>query len=226
MKNNTIKLLTIAVGLFIATGSVQAASMDYTLTSDATINLPNSGSLLNQSGRVWFGNFGNLSASAVDLAAGSNYGLLDSFRGLTSFEVGSGSLLGLDSNGQLRGNINVGDTSFSGLNFSGLNFNGQDAYILALSSPESNWTTALATWKASGDYNAILIRTPNTFKVLTPDPVDFEVYASPNTGAKLIYGIQTASTITASTVPEPSVATLVLFGIAGLGALRFRRNKV
>jgi len=221
MNNNTIKLLTIAVGLFIATGSVQAASMDFTLTSDATINLPNSGSLLNQSGRVWFGNFGNLSASAVDLAAGSNYGLLDSFRGLTSFEVGSGSLLGLDSNGQLKGNINVGDTTFTGLNFSG-----QDAYILALSSPESNWTTALATWKASGDYNAILIRTPNTFKVGTPDPVDFEVYASPNTGAKLIYGIQTASTITASTVPEPSVATLVLFGIAGLGALRFRRNKV
>jgi hypothetical protein len=221
MKNNTIKLLTIAVGLFIATGYVQAASMDYTLTSDATINLPNSGSLLNQSGRVWFGNFGNLSASAVDLAAGSNYGLLDSFRGLTSFEVGSGSLLGLDLNGQLRGTINVGDTSFTGLNFAG-----QDAYILALSSPESNWTTALATWKASGDYNAILIRTPNTFKVGTPDPVDFEVYASPNTGAKLIYGIQTASTITASTVPEPSVATLVLFGIAGLGALRFRRNKV
>ena len=222
MKNNTIKLLTIAVGLFIATGSVQAASMDFTLTSDATINLPNSGSLLNQTGRVWFGNFGNLSASAVDLAAGSNYGLLDSFRGLTSFVVGSGSLLGLDSNGQLRGTINVGDTS----SFSGLNFNGQDAYILALSSPESNWTTALATWKASGDYNAILIRTPNTFKVGTPDPVDFEVYASPNTGAKLIYGVQTASTITASTVPEPSVATLVLFGIAGLGALRFRRNKV
>jgi hypothetical protein len=221
MKNNTIKLLTIAVGLFIATGYVQAASMDFTLTSDATINLPNSGSLLNQSGRVWFGNFGNLSASAVDLAAGSNYGLLDSFRGLTSFEVGSGSLLGLDLNGQLRGTINVGDTSFTGLNFAG-----QDAYILALSSPESNWTTALATWKASGDYNAILIRTPNTFKVGTPDPVDFEVYASPNTGAKLIYGIQTASTITASTVPEPSVATLVLFGIAGLGALQFRRNKV
>jgi len=221
MKNNTIKLLTIAVGLFIATGSVQAASMDYTLTSDATINLPNSGSLLNQSGRVWFGNFGNLSASAVDLAAGSNYGLLDSFRGLTSFEVGSGSLLGLDLNGQLKGTINVGDTTFTGLNFAG-----QDAYILALSSPESNWTTALATWKASGDYNAILIRTPNTFKVLTPEPVDFEVYASPNTGAKLIYGVQTASTITASTVPEPSVATLVLFGIAGLGALRFRRNKV
>jgi hypothetical protein len=221
MKNNTIKLLTIAVGLFIATGYVQAASMDYTLTSDATINLPNSGSLLNQSGRVWFGNFGNLSASAVDLAAGSNYGLLDSFRGLTSFEVGSGSLLGLDLNGQLRGNINVGDTSFTGLNFAG-----QDAYILALSSPESNWTSALATWKASGNYNAILIRTPNTFKVGTPDPVDFEVYASPNTGAKLIYGIQTASTITASTVPEPSVATLVLFGIAGLGALQFRRNKV
>jgi hypothetical protein len=221
MKNNTIKLLTIAVGLFIATGSVQAASMDYTLTSEATINLPNSGSLLNQTGRVWFGNFGNLSASAVDLAAGSNYGLLDSFRGLTSFEVGSGSLLGLDSNLRLTGTINVGDTSFSGLNFAG-----QDAYILALSSPESNWTTALATWKASGDYNAILIRTPNTFKVGTPDPVDFEVYASPNTGAKLIYGIQTASTITASTVPEPSVATLVLFGIAGLGALRFRKNKV
>jgi hypothetical protein len=42
----------------------------------------------------------------------------------------------------------------------------------------------------------------------------------------LIFGTQTANSITAATVPEPSVTALLVLGALGLGALRLRRQTV
>jgi hypothetical protein len=222
MKNNTIKLLTLAVSLVLAIGSAQAATMNYTLYADQTVTLPTAGNALNQNGRVWLGNFGSDASGTLLSLASIQAGvpnLLNSFRPLTSFEISGGALAGDTGNG-LRGSYSVGASSVSAGNFAG-----QNAYILALSSTSSVWTDALASWQSNGASNAILIRSGNNFTLASNDPtVDFEVYAGP--GATLVFGSQTASSITATSVPEPSVTALLLFGAAGLGALRLRRQTV
>jgi hypothetical protein len=222
MKNNTIKLLPLAVSLVLTIGSAQAANMSYAIYADLEVNLPTEASLSNQNGRVWLGNFGSDANGTLLSLASIQAGvpnLLNSFRPLTSFVISGGSLLG-DTGYGLRGSYNVGSSSVSAGNFAG-----QDAYILALSSTSSVWTDALASWQVNGALNAILVRSANNFTLATNDPtVDFEVAAGP--GATLVFGNQTASSITATTVPEPSVTTLLLFGAAGLGALRLRRQTV
>jgi len=223
MKNNKIKLLTLAVGLILGIGSAQAANMSYTLYADLPVNLPTASDPSAQSGRVWFGNFSN-GSSLLSLAAVQSTGLstlLDSWRPLTSFAISSGSLLGDTGNG-LRGSISVGTTSITAGNFAG-----QDAYILALNSSSSVWTTALSAWKADGSVGSngvILIRSGNDFALNTGDPTSD--FALDNGNGQLIFGIQTANSITASTVPEPSVGMLFLIGVAGLGALRLRHRIV
>jgi hypothetical protein len=104
------------------------------------------------------------------------------------------------------------------------NFAGQDAYILALSSTSSVWTDALAAWQADASYKAILIRSGDSFSLNTGDPTaDF---ALDQANGQLIFGTQTLNSITATTVPEPSVTTLLVLGALGLGALRLRRQTV
>jgi hypothetical protein len=223
MKNNKIKLLTLAVGLILGIGSAQAANMSYTLYADLPVNLPTASDPSAQEGRVWFGNFSS-GNSLLTLAAVQSTGLntlLDSFRPLTSFAISSGGLLNDTGNG-VRGSISVGGASITAGNFAG-----QDAYILALNSTSSVWTTALSAWKADGSVSsngAILIRSGNDFALNSGDPTSDFALDSGN--GQLIFGTQTASSITASTVPEPSVGMLFLIGVAGLGALRLRRRAV
>jgi len=222
MKNNTIKLLTLAVSLVLGVGSAQAVTMSYTLYADQTVTLPTAGNALNQNGRVWLGNFGSDANGTLFSLASIQAGvpnLLSSFRPLTSFEISGGALVG-DTGYGLRGSYDVGTSAVSAGNFAG-----QNAYILALSSTSSVWTDALANWQVNGALNAILVRSANNFTLATLDPtVDFEVAAGP--GATLVFGNQTVSSITATTVPEPSVTALLLIGAAGLGALRLRRQTV
>jgi len=219
MKNKTITMLTLVVGVILSIGSAKAANMSYTMYADFTVNLPTSINPSNGTGRVWLGNFSNGSSllSLADIQSGNNT-LLNSFRPLTSFGISDGSLVGDTGNG-LRGSISVGDTSLTTGNFAG-----QNAYILALSSTSSVWSDALSAWQTAGSYNAILIRSANDFALNSGDPAcDFALDSG---NGQLIFGTQTASSITAAAVPEPSVGILFLIGAAGLGALRLRRHTV
>ena len=219
MKNNTIKLLALAVGLILGSISAQAANMSYTLYADLTVNLPTAANLSNQTGRVWLGNFSNGSnlLSLQDIQSRDNT-LLNSFRPLTSFSIVDGSLAGDTGNG-LRGTVSVGGTSVTTGNFAG-----QNAYILALSSTSSVWSEALSAWQADASYKAILIRSGDSFSLNTGDPTaDF---ALDRANGQLIFGTQTANSITSAAVPEPSVTTLLVLGAIGLGALRLRRQAV
>jgi hypothetical protein len=219
MKNNTVKLLALVAGFILSIGSANAANMSYTLYSDFTVNLPTASSPANQTGRVWLGNFSNGSSllSLADIQSGNNT-LLNSFRPLTSFSLVGGALVGDTGNG-LRGSVNVGGSSLTTGNFAG-----QDAYILALSSTSSVWSEALSAWQTAGSYNAILIRSANDFALNAGDPTcDFALDAG---NGSLIFGTQTANSITAAAVPEPSVTTLLVLGALGLGAFRLRRQNV
>jgi len=155
--------------------------------------------------------------SLADIQSGNNT-LLDSFRPLTSFSLVGGALVGDTGNG-LRGSVNVGGRPLTTGNFAG-----QDAYILALSSTSSVWSDALSAWQTAGSYNAILIRSANDFALNAGDPTcDFALDSANGT---LVFGNQTANSITAAAVPEPSVGMLFVIGVAGLGALRLRRKAV
>ena len=97
-------------------------------------------------------------------------------------------------------------------------------YILALAEVSTVWSDALASWTASGTNSAILIRSANNFAADTGDPTcDFALEAD---NGSLIFGTQTASSITSAAIPEPSVSTLLVLGALGLGALRLRRQTV
>ena len=223
MKNNTLKMLALLAGFILSIGSAHAANMSYTLYADLTVNLPTASSPSNQNGRVWLGNFGNGTSllSLADVQSGNNT-LFDSFRPLTSFEITGGSLRGDTGNG-LRGSgvtaLNVGNSSITAGNFAG-----QDAYLLSLSSTSSVWSEALSAWQADASYKAILIRSGDSFSLNTGDPTaDF---ALDRANGQLIFGTQTANSITSATVPEPSVTTLLVLGFLGLGALRLRRQTV
>jgi hypothetical protein len=223
MKNNTRKMLALLAGIILSIGSAHAANMSYTLYADLEVNLPTASSPSNQNGRVWLGNFGNGTSllSLADVQSG-NSTLLNSFRPLASFGINNGGLVGDTGNG-LRGSggtaLNVGSSAITAGNFAG-----QDAYILALSSTSSVWTDALAAWQADASYKAILIRSGDGFSLNTGDPTaDF---ALDQANGQLIFGTQTLSSITAATVPEPSVTTLLVLGALGLGALRLRRQTV
>ena len=226
MKNNTVKMLALLAGFILSIGSAHAANMSYTLYADLTVNLPTAISPSNQSGRVWLGNFGSESngtlLSLADVQAGGS-SLFNSFRPLASFGINDGILVGDIGNG-LRGSINVGNGITGAYNVAAGQFAGQDAYILALAAVDTVWADALASWTASGTNSAILIRSANNFAANTGDPVcDFALDAD---NGSLIFGTQTASSITSAAVPEPSVTTLLVLGVLGLGALRLRRQTV
>jgi len=220
MKNNTRKMLALLAGFILSIGSAHAVNMSYTLYADFTVNLPTASSPSNQNGRVWLGNFGNGTSllSLADVQSG-NSTLLNSFRPLASFGITNGGLVGDTGNG-LRGTaLNVGSSAITAGNFAG-----QDAYILALSSTSSVWTDALAAWQADASYKAILIRSGDSFSLDNNDPTaDF---ALDQANGQLIFGTQTLNSITATTVPEPSVTTMLVLGALGLGALRLRRQTV
>lgn len=226
MKNNTIKMLALVAGFILNLGSAHAANMSYTFYADLTVNLPTAINSSNRDGRVWLGNFGSDSSgtllSLADVQAGGS-SLLSSFRPLASFGISSGALVGDTGNG-LRGSLNVGTGITGAYTVAAGQFAGQDAYILALAEGSNVWADALASWTASGTNSAIILRSANNFAANTGDPTcDFALDAG---NGSLIFGSQTATSITAAAVPEPSVGALLVFGVLGLGALRFRRQAV
>jgi len=226
MKNNTVKLLALLAGFILSIGSANAANMSYTFYADLTVNLPTAIDPSNQNGRVWLGNFGSDAngtlLSFADVQAGGS-SLLNSFRPLASFGLSSGALVGDTGNG-LRGSLNVGNGITGAYTVAAGQFAGQDAYILALSEGSTVWAEALANWATAGSNSAIILRSANNFAANSGDPTcDFALDAG---NGSLIFGTQTANSITAAAVPEPSVTAMLVLGALGLGALRLRRQTV
>lgn len=228
MKNSTLIKLAMLASIILSVASAPAADMDYTMNASRSVFLPSTSDSSNQNGRVWLGNFGNestgslLTLNQISLGGAS---LFDSFRPLTSFGITGGLLAGDTGNG-LSGSISVGTTQTdSNYVVSAGQFANQSAFILALSSTSSTWSDALAEWKSNGALNAILIQSSNGFSSASGDPIrDYSL--SPRNG-NLIFGTATSSTITAAVaIPEPSVTTLLVLGVLGLGALRLRRQTV
>jgi hypothetical protein len=180
----------------------------------------------NGNGRVWLGNFGdNTTGSLLDLSQvrAGGFSLLNSFRPLTSFEIGNGFLVG-DVGQGLSGSISLGtDKLGSDYSVAAGQFANQPAYILAISSVSSVWGDALSAWQNDGTLNAILIKSNSDFSAGVGDPVR-NYGLNPKSG--LVFGTYTTSTITAAAVPEPSTGALLVIGALGLATLRLRRKLV
>jgi len=230
MKTSKLKLLALATLMVVGLPTAQAVDMYFGFDTPYQLLLPGSS---NGSGRAWLGNFGSTSFSSVsaNVGGGMNQSLLDTFNPLASF--------GIDSDGFFNGNGVTGATgsyNASTYLYSGqvaLNaFAGQDAYLLVLNSSSDVWTTAKAEWAASGSVTSILVKSGSSFDLSDgessasglPGPKYYSVSSQSGT---LILGEfdATAATITASTVPEPSVGALLLLGGGALALIRARRNR-
>jgi len=234
MKTSKLKLLALATVMVVSIHSTQAFEMDFRFDTPTEFQLVlPGGTNTNGRGRVWLGNFGSTSFGTVSssLLAGNGQNLLNDFNPLASF--------GVDSDGYFNGNRVVGATGvtdssfiFSGKVELGL-FAGQDAYLLVLNSYSDAWQTAKSEWLDNGSLTAILVKSGNSFDSTIgessdastqPGPKNFAV--STQNGTLLLgnYNVE-AGTITASSVPEPSVGALLLLGGSALALIRARRNR-
>jgi len=230
MKTSKLKLLALATLMVVGLPTAQAVDMYFGFDTPYQLLLPGSS---NGSGRAWLGNFGSTSFSSVsaNVGGGMNQSLLDTFNPLASF--------GIDSDGFFNGNGVTGATgsyNASTYLYSGqvaLNaFAGQDAYLLVLNSSSDVWTTAKAEWAASGSVTSILVKSGSSFDLSDgessasglPGPKYYSV--SSQSGTLMLGEFDAnAATITASTVPEPSVGALLLLGGGALALIRARRNR-
>ena len=230
MKTSKLKLLALATLMVVGLPTAQAVDMYFGFDTPYQLLLPGSS---NGSGRAWLGNFGSTSFSSVsaNVGGGMNQSLLDTFNPLASF--------GIDSDGFFNGNGVTGATgsyNASTYLYSGqvaLNaFAGQDAYLLVLNSSSDVWTTAKAEWAASGSVTSILVKSGSSFDLSDgessasglPGPKYYSVSSQNGTLMLGDYNVD-AGTITASTVPEPSVGALLLLGGGALALIRARRNR-
>ena len=232
MKTSKLKALVLAAVMVVGIRSAQAGDMYFGFDTPYQLLLPGSAT---GAGRVWLGNFGTTSFSSVSTAIGDGSGmrssLLDTFNPLASF--------GIDSDGFFNGNGVTGATgsyNASTYLYSGqvaLNaFAGQDAYLLVLNSSSDVWTTAKAEWAASGSLTSILVKSGSSFDLSDgessasglPGPKYYSVSSQNGTLMLGDYNVD-AGTITASTVPEPSVGALLLLGGSALALIRARRNR-
>jgi hypothetical protein len=232
MKTSKLKLLALATLMVVGLRTAQAGDMYFGFDTPYQLLLPGSA---NGYGRVWLGNFGSASFSSVSTTVGGgsgmNQSLLNTFNPLASF--------GIDSDGFFNGNGVTGATgSYNATTYvySGqvaLNtFAGQDAYLLVLNSSSDVWATAKAEWAANGSLTSILVKSGSSFDSEVgessasglPGPKYYSVSSQNGTLMLGDYNVD-AGTITASTVPEPSVGALLLLGGGALALIRARRNR-
>jgi hypothetical protein len=247
MKTSKLKLLALATAMVVSIHPTQAFDMNFGFDTSYQLILPGSTST-NGLGRVWLGNFGNNGADAIGGQIAGGVGLttslLSTFRPLTSFGVDSdgffnGNGVGAEvmngvynaSNYVLYGKIGVGSEATPGsLVYTSGEFAGQDAYLLVLNSYSDVWETAKSEWAASGTLASILVKSGSGFDFSDgqssptglPGPKYYSV--SPQ-GGTLMLGDLNGQTITASSVPEPSVSALLLVGGGALALIGARRNR-
>jgi hypothetical protein len=233
MKTKFATATTVLLCLF---GQGQAATM--------TFNLSQLHSLFSTSGtgKLWVGNFGTnggggslLTSSQVSsYVSASDWGtLFPLFRPATSFSISGGLVSGMTDDG-LSTLLNVG-TAINYTDEQGLQgytpdtasqFAGQNLYLLA--------TTSSAAGFEWFNFDLILLKPAANFG--TGDngdgPLNNLDYEFSNRGGNLLIGTQSgAATWPISTgviagvaVPEPSSASLMLLGAAGVFAMRRLRK--
>jgi len=196
------------------------------------------------SGTLWLGNFGTngvegslLSSSQVDnLLANDKQALFNLFRPVApSFSIANGTITGVDANGLLSATVNVGtalgyDDEFRTPQLdtpdSPTQFAGQNMYFLAnnrVGATANSWfNETLVLFKAAANFG-----TGDTSDGPMNNPeVEFSL-----DGGALLLGTQSGrpgvdGLITGAAVPEPSSASLLLFGATALVALRRLRKNV
>jgi hypothetical protein len=213
--------------------------------ADMTLNLYQEYALFGtgSSGTLWLGNFGTngvggslLSSSQVDnLLANDKQALFNLFRPVApSFSIANGTITGVDANGLLSATVNVGtalgyDDEFRTPQLdtpdSPTQFAGQNMYFLAnnrVGATANSWfNETLILFKAAANFGTGADEGP-----FNNPEVEFSV-----DGGALLLGAQTGQPsvnglITGVAVPEPSSASLLLFGATALVALRRLRKNV
>jgi hypothetical protein len=199
------------------------------------------------SGTLWLGNFGTnggslLSSSQVNsLLANDKEALFNLFRPVaSSFSITNGRIAGMTVDGLLT-SVSVGNALDYSRDIDGefkqditpdtaTQFAGQDMYFLAnnrVGATANSWfNETLILFKAAANFGS---GNAGDGALNTP-----EVELSSPIGGRLLIGSQTGSpsvnlasgTIAGAAVPEPSSASLLLFGATALVALRRLRKNV
>jgi len=228
------KFATAALAFLCLLGQGRAADMTFNLYQEYSL-FSGSGS-----GKLWVGNFGTnggglLTSSQVSGYVGtSDWGtLFPLFRPATSFSISGGLVSGMTGDG-LSTLLNVG-TAIGYTDEQGLQgyapdtssqFAGQDLYLLA--------TTSSAAGFEWYNFDVILLKPVANFG--TGDngdgPLNSPEVELSTDGGSLLIGTQSGTAawpvstgvIAGATVPEPSSASLMLLGAAGVLALRRLRK--
>ena len=244
--NKQITSLVLA-SLFCLLGQARAANMTFNLFQEHSL-FSDSGS-----GKLWVGNFGTnggilLTSSQVSsYVSASDWGtLFPLFRPTTSFAISGGLVSGMTEDG-LTTPLNVGTAVNTRLSLGPDNtadtsddvyqgytpnnssqFAGQNLYLLATTSSSAGFE-----WY---NFELILLKPAANFGTGNTgdgplNNLDYEFSAS---GGNLLIGNQSGNSgwpvstglIAGVTVPEPSSASLMLLGVAGVLALRRLRKNV
>jgi hypothetical protein len=213
--------------------------------ADMTLNLFQEYALFGtgSSGTLWLGNFGTnggslLSSSQVNsLLANDKEALFNLFRPVaSSFSITNGRIAGMTSDGLLT-SVSVGTalgyTDEEGTQLvtpdTATQFAGQNLYLLAnnrVGATANSWfNETLILFKAAANFGS---------GVASDGPLNSPEVEITTSGGTILLGSQTGSpsvnlasgTIAGAVVPEPSSASLLLFGATALVALRRLRKNV
>jgi len=213
--------------------------------ADMTLNLFQEYALFGtgSSGTLWLGNFGTnggslLSSSQVNsLLANDKEALFNLFRPVaSSFSITNGRIAGMTSDGLLT-SVSVGTalgyTDEEGTQLvspdTDTQFAGQNLYLLAnnrVGATANSWfNETLILFKAAANFGS---------GVASDGPLNSPEVEITTSGGTILLGSQTGSpsvnlasgTIAGAVVPEPSSASLLLFGATALVALRRLRKNV
>ena len=231
-----VAVATLSVNLHVARAAVMSLSLyqEYSLFGTGS------------SGTLWLGNFGTnggslLTSSQVNnLLANDKEALFNLFRPVApSFSITNGRISGVTADGLIT-SVSVGAaldyrTDVDGAPYQDITpdtatqFAGQNMYLLANNragaTPNSWFNETLILFKAAANFGTGLS---------TDGPLNSPEVELSNRGGALLLGTQTGSpsvnlasgTIAGAVVPEPSSASLLLFGATALVALRRLRKNV
>lgn len=239
------KFATVALAFLCVLGQGRAANMTFNLYQEHFL-FSGTGS-----GKLWVGNFGTnggsllTSSQVASYVSASNWGtLFPLFRPATSFSISGGLVSGMTGDGLSAlldvgtaintrlslGPDNTADTSddvYQGYTpDTSSQFAGQNLYLLATTS-----TSAGFEWY---NFDLVLFKPVANFGTGNADPAPLNNldYEFSSAGGSLLIGTQSGTgawpvdtgVIAGATVPEPSSATLMLLGAAGVLALRRLRK--
>jgi hypothetical protein len=225
----TLSLLTI----LSASGFSQSFTVD---NNQVNFYMGNGSTLLNANTEYYLGSFGSLDSAQINGLFGadsaSNYNAL-----FSNFSV-IGSVRNPDAGGFGFGFMPIADPDSGYLGYNGNKapglLNGRPMQVVVLGSV--NGLNSPGNLLQIGIYEAYNFTAATAVNFETADPFDvnnftFSTVAQGSTGANAIVGSggpagQTTFSLSTLTVPEPSSASLMLLGAAGLMVLRRLKKSV